>query len=57
VFNTILLITGLVLLGLKFGLRTRLREIGRMLDRLVNVLLVLIIAGYVVQLGIMLVTH
>jgi hypothetical protein len=49
VFSTILLLAALVLLGLKFGLRERLREIGRTLDRLVNLLLVLIVVAYGVQ--------
>jgi hypothetical protein len=45
-----LLIGALILLGLKFGLRARLREIGRVVDRLVNVLLLLIVVSYCVQL-------
>jgi hypothetical protein len=51
VLSDALLITGLVLIGLKFGLATRLREIGRVLDRLVNVLLVLILVAYAAQLA------
>ncbi len=48
--NNILLVSALVLLFIKLGFGARLREIGRVLDRLVNILLVLMIAGYVVQL-------
>ncbi|HEV8550055.1 MAG TPA: hypothetical protein VGQ57_13520 [Polyangiaceae bacterium] len=47
--NDILLFGALLLIGLKFGLRARLREIGKVLDRIVNLLLVVIVAGYVVQ--------
>ena len=46
----ILLVTALILIGFKFGLRARLREIGRVLDRLVNVLLALILGAYALQL-------
>lgn len=53
--NEILLFGAILLIGLKFGLRTRLREIGRVIDRIVNILLVLMIGGYVVQLVWMLV--
>jgi hypothetical protein len=49
VLNDILLFGALLLIGLKFGLRARLREIGKVLDRIVNLLLVVIVAGYVVQ--------
>jgi hypothetical protein len=51
VLSDALLFGALILIGLKFGLRTRLKEIGRVLDRLVNVLLALILAAYAVQLG------
>jgi hypothetical protein len=63
VLSKILLGIGLVLLALKFGLRARLREIasferlrafGRAIDRFVNVMLVLIVVIYVVQIAIML---
>jgi hypothetical protein len=50
VVSKILLLAALVLLGLKFGLRQRLREIARAIDGIVNVLLALIIFGYVAQL-------
>jgi hypothetical protein len=50
VLNNILLVSALVLLLIKLGFGARLREIGRILDRLVNILLFLMIAGYVVQL-------
>ncbi len=46
----ILLVTALILIGFKFGLRARLREIGRVLDRLVNLLLALILGAYALQL-------
>lgn len=59
--SKILLGVGLVLLLLKFGLRDflrqllgdRLRELGRAIDRLVNIALVVILVSYVVQLAIM----
>jgi hypothetical protein len=51
VLNDILLFGALLMIGLKFGLRTRLREIGRVVDRIVNILLVLMLGGYVVQLA------
>ena len=59
--SKILLGIGLVLLVLKFGLRARLRELasferfralGRKLDRFVNIVLVVIVVTYVVQLAI-----
>jgi hypothetical protein len=50
VLNNILLVSALILLLIKLGFGARLREIGRILDRLVNILLFLMIAGYVVQL-------
>ena len=57
----ILLGVSVVLLLLKFGLRNflrqllgdRLRELGRAIDRFVNVALVVIVVSYLVQLGIM----
>jgi hypothetical protein len=52
-FSKILLGIGLVLLALKFGLRTRLRELGRAIDRFVNVVLVIIVVTYLVQIVIM----
>ena len=51
--SKILLGISLVLLALKFGLRARLRELGRTLDRFVNIALVVIVVGYVVQLAIL----
>jgi hypothetical protein len=54
VLSKILLGVGLVLLALKFGLRTRLRELGRAIDRFVNVALVVIAVSYVVQIAILL---
>ena len=53
--SDILLFSGLLLIGLKYGLVTRLREIGRVIDRLVNVLLVLILVAYGAQLAYLLV--
>ena len=50
--SKILLGIALVLLALKFGLRTRLRELARAIDRFVNIALVVIVVGYVVQLAI-----
>jgi hypothetical protein len=50
VVSKILLVAALVLLGLKFGLRQRLREIARAIDGIVNVLLVLIVVSYLIQL-------
>ena len=49
--SKILLAIALVLLALKFGLRARLRELGRAIDRFVNVALVVIVVGYVLQLA------
>ncbi len=46
-----LLFIGLILLALKYGLRTRLRELGRVVDGLVNVLLALIVGAYALQLA------
>jgi hypothetical protein len=51
VLSDILLFGGLILLGLKYGLVARLRELGRVVDRLVNVLLVAIVVIYAVQLA------
>jgi hypothetical protein len=45
-----LLLVALILIGLKFGLRARLRELGLVVDRLVNLLLALIIGAYSLQL-------
>jgi hypothetical protein len=50
VLNNILLVSALILLLIKFGFGARLREIARILDRLVNLLLVLMLVGYAVQL-------
>ncbi|HVR20331.1 MAG TPA: hypothetical protein VMS65_11560 [Polyangiaceae bacterium] len=52
--SKILLAIALVLLALKFGLRARLRELGRAIDRFVNVALVVIVVGYVLQVAWML---
>ena len=61
--SKILLGIGLVLLAVKFGLRARLRELaslerlrafGRAVDRFVNVMLVIIVVTYLVQIAIML---
>ncbi|HEX6763833.1 MAG TPA: hypothetical protein VF103_00110 [Polyangiaceae bacterium] len=49
--SKILLGIGLILLAMKFGLRARLRELGRALDRFVNIALVVIVVGYVVQIA------
>jgi len=54
VLSKILLAIALVLLALKFGLRARLRELGRAIDRFVNVALVVIVVGYVLQVAWML---
>jgi hypothetical protein len=63
VLSKILLGIGLVLLVVKFGLLARLREwgrlprlreLGRAIDRFVNVVLVLIVVTYVVQLAFLL---
>ena len=60
--SKILLGIGLVLLALKFGLRARLsewgrlarlRELGRAIDRFVNVVLVIIVVAYLVQIVLM----
>jgi hypothetical protein len=52
--SNILLAIGLVLIGLKFGLRERLRELGRTIDRIVNILLAVIIVTYLLQVVLML---
>ena len=53
--SDLLLIAGLVLIVLKFGLSRdvlkRLREVGRVIDGLVNVLLVVIVIAYGLQLA------
>ena len=48
--NDILLFGAVILLVVKLGFGARLREIGRILDRLVNILLVLMLGGYAAQL-------
>jgi hypothetical protein len=58
VLSDILLFGALLLIGLKFGLVTRLREIGRVVDRLVNVLLVVLLVAYAIQLAyVLIVAH
>jgi hypothetical protein len=47
--SKILILATLVLLALKYGLRARLRELWQAIDGIINVLLALIIVGYVVQ--------
>ena len=53
--SKILLAIALVLLAVKFGAlkfgRARLRELGRAIDRFVNVALVVILVGYTLQLA------
>jgi hypothetical protein len=65
VLSKILLGIGLVLLALKFGLRARLRElasmerlraVGKKIDRFVNIVLVIIVVTYLVQLAVMVFT-
>ncbi len=46
----VLLFGAIILLGLKYGLRTRLRELGRVFDKLVNLLLGVIVLAYGIQL-------
>jgi hypothetical protein len=62
VLSKILLAVGLVLLAVKFGLRARLRELasferlrafGRAIDRFVNIMLVIIVVTYLVQIALM----
>jgi hypothetical protein len=50
VLNDILLFGAVILFVVKLGFGARLREIGRILDRLVNILLVLMLGGYAAQL-------
>jgi hypothetical protein len=52
--SKILVLATLVLLALKYGLRARLRELWQAIDGIINVLLALIIVGYVVQVAIIL---
>jgi hypothetical protein len=52
--SKILVLATLVLLALKYGLRARLRELWQAIDGIINVLLALIIVGYVVQVVILL---
>jgi hypothetical protein len=52
--SKILVFAALVLLALKYGLRARLRELWQAIDGIINVLLALIIVGYVVQVAIIL---
>jgi hypothetical protein len=49
VLSDLLLLAGIILIAIKFGLGARLREIARVLDRLVNVFLVLIVVAYALQ--------
>lgn len=52
--STFLLVVALILIGLKFfNLKARLREMGRVVDRIVNVLLVIIVVSYCVQVAIL----
>jgi hypothetical protein len=55
--SKILVLVALVLLGMKYGLRARLRELWQAIDGIINVLLALIIVGYAVQLVIILLTR
>ena len=55
--SKVLLGISLLLLGLKFGLKARLRELGRLADRIVNLLLVVIIVSYCLQIGIWFLTR
>lgn len=50
--SKILVLVALVLLALKYGLRARLRELWQKIDGIINVLLAVIIAGYVIQIAI-----
>jgi hypothetical protein len=50
VLNNILLFGAIILFLVKIGFGARLREIGRVLDRLVTILLYLMLGGYAVQL-------
>jgi hypothetical protein len=52
--STFLLVTAIILIGFKFfNLKARLREMGRMVDGIINVLLVLIVVSYCVQVAIL----
>lgn len=52
--STFLLVAAIILIGFKFfNLKARLREIGKMVDGIINVLLVLIIVSYCVQVAIL----
>jgi hypothetical protein len=52
--STFLLVSAIILIGFKFfNLKARLREMGRMLDGIINVLLVLIVVSYCVQVAIL----
>jgi hypothetical protein len=52
--STFLLVAAIILIGFKFfNLKARLREIGRMVDGIINVLLVLIVVSYCVQVAIL----
>jgi hypothetical protein len=62
VLSKLLFATGIVLMLLKFGLpkiaslrwfglRARLKDLGRAIDRFVNIALVVIVVGYVAQLA------
>ena len=52
--STFLLVAAIILIGFKFfNLKARLREIGKMVDGIINVLLVLIIVSYGVQVAIL----
>lgn len=54
VLSTFLLVSAIILIGFKFfNLKARLRELGRMLDGIVNVLLVVIVVSYCVQVAIL----
>jgi hypothetical protein len=59
--SDILLVLGLLLFVVKFGLARgvlgRLKEIGRVVDGLVNVLLVVIVVAYGVQLAYFFFSH
>jgi ABC-type transport system involved in cytochrome c biogenesis permease component len=49
VLNNILLFAAIILFLVKIGFGAKLREIGRVLDRLVTILLYLMLGGYAVQ--------
>jgi hypothetical protein len=52
--STFLLVAAIILIGFKFfNLKARLREIGKMVDGIINVLLVLIVVSYCVQVAIL----